>query len=128
MRVVLERKTEKFAFKCLWYRAVAFLTLCCTVYLICFPKSNSLRFESPSIKLKKMEMPTLLEHVGVGLKLENKHSIALPFPMQMERKMLLNEVWNLEDRVFCIAVCVGEKHWTTENFYLLNEICFSTGF
>lgn len=103
---------------CLWYGAVTFLTLCCTVYLICFPKSNSLRFESPSIKLNKMKMPTLLEHVGVGLKLENKHSIELPFPMLMERKKLFSEMWNLEDWVFCIVLCYGEKHWTTENFSL----------
>lgn len=114
---------------CLWYRTVAFLTLCCTVYLICFPKSNSLRFESPSIKLNKMKMPTLLECVGVGLKLENKHSIELPFPMGIERKKLFTELWNFGGLgLLHCSLCWGKALDNIKLQSLLNEICFLTGF
>lgn len=100
----------------IWYRVAAYLTLCCTMYLICFPKPNSLRFESPSIKLNKMKMPTLLEHVGVGPKLENKHSIELPFSVQTERKQLFSQVVNLRTGSFASLCCRAKKHWTRENF------------
>ena len=76
-----------------------------------------------------MKMPLLLEHVGVGPKLENKHSIELPFSMQTERKKLFSKVGNLEDWVFCIALSVGEKAPGNRKLqFLLSEICFSTSF
>lgn len=48
------------------------------MYWICFQKTSSLEFESPSIKSNKMKMPALLEHVGVGLKLENNIASSCP--------------------------------------------------
>lgn len=60
-----------------------------------------------------MKMPTLLEHIGVGPKLENKHSVELPFSMQMERKKLKRGIWRTGS--FALLALLGKKHRATEN-------------
>lgn len=52
-------------------------------------------------------MPTLLEHIGVGPKLENKHSVKLPFSMQMERKKLKWGIWRTGS--FALLALLGKS-------------------